>query len=703
MNNRLVDLRYSWNLTGLNRYTAFALWLLIFTVSSSSHATIRPTDIAIPAQFGSVEKRVEGASEKPFIFLIGEDHASLKVQQAVSDSLRYLAGIYDLKLVCTEGYDKPFEVSVSKGNESLVAQRSIARADFNARRISGVEYFARAHPDIAVIGVEDMNAYKQHALQLDSQDQIQQSALQESEKWIQDFQDFLQKDVANLQVSDSDAQKIVNAYEELKKKRDFTAFSNAIFDVVGRNSEIGQKLAGLIDRNNSLETLGKAINEAANSVGSSPEMESRNRAMVAGTLRAIQEKKVDAAILVVGKFHLPGIEKLLDTAKVSYVNILPLGMDDKDQDVEQAIESHRIYQARRKGQPMGIETWFLSSKKIKDTPAIARLEARDRNSFLNILMSAYNLKNQSISNEQVLAFINDSGLPSGAKIDKVFDIEGGYGFEFTINGYKGYAYFSSDPKHIIPLVTGKEPIEKGEGGRMSYAIYEGGGGGSHPPIPPKSGGGNGFWGPNFNWHNNYVLAIGKEKEHQKQRVTILFYFDTDQDALRRQVDNGTVEVLDVNPLAVKTLLSQYEKAPLGPEKNAAAMKLSDVLLVDLNKHLPEGKTELILISKNDLLGETSLITLQSFAGEESADHLQTITTDYVIPWSKRESSLTRLGEKLENFEQVKKDQAKKQQADKEIKDKIGNEPLRRGILKLTDAEKSKIAPQIQVRSQATVI
>jgi len=674
---------------------------LIFTASYRSHATLKPTDITIPAQFGLIEKRVEGTSEKPFIFLIGEEHVSLKVQQAVADILRYLTGIYDLKLVCTEGYDKLF--LVSKGNGSLIALRSIARADFDSRRISGVEYFARAYPDIAVVGVEDMNAYKQHAEQLDSLDQKRQQALEESKKLENDFQAFLQQDIVTMPLSNAD----VKAINALNKNSDFTTIADTLFNIVGRNSKSGKKLADLIDRRSALEIFAKDFLETS-AVDSCPEMENRDKAMVAATQRTIQENKVDATILVVGKLHLPCIEKLLSSEKIPYVSILPIGVDERNQDDKQAEESQRIYQEWRKNQPTGIEAWFLSSQpmKIKNQPKISRLEARNRNSFLNILMSAYNLKNQSTSNEKVLEFINGAGLPSRIKIDMVFDIEGGSGFEFTINEHKGYAYFAIDPKHVIPP-DGKWAIEKGENGGISYAIYDGGDGGGHPPIPPKSGGGggggNGFWGPNSNWYNNYLVAIKKEKDHQKQRVTVLFYFDTDQDAVRRQVDNGAVEVLDVKPSVVKILLNQYEKAPLGPEKIAAAMKLSDVLLVDLNKQLPAGKKELVLISKDDLLGKTSLTMLQSFVGEKSADHLKTLTTDYVVPWSKRESSLARLEENLENLEQIKKDQAEKQRADKAVKDEIGKEPLRLKIPKLTDVEKIKIAPYIQVLSHAIVI
>jgi hypothetical protein len=345
----------------------FALLLICLSAVNSPEAssTIVAGEVTIPQQLGVIQSKTDGASGKPFIFLIGEEHVSLKVQQAVADILRYLLGTYDVRLVCTEGYDKPL---VAGKEPSLIVQRFIARSDLMGGRISGVEYFARAYPDVSVIGVENMAAYKAHSQRLDEQSRL----AQEAKQWEQDFNHFLTKDLGALKVNAEGGRRFEAALQKLIEDKEFEPLTKAVHDIFGRRSAVGKKITALNDRREALE---KKVRSAT---AESPEMEARDRAMIAGTLRALKDTKTDLAVLVVGELHLANIEDLLRARNFSFVTIVPIGVEERVTSGPSEAEQDR-YEAWRHGKATGLEAWLVRFKPI---PAMDRSTFRDRTALI---------------------------------------------------------------------------------------------------------------------------------------------------------------------------------------------------------------------------------------------------------------------------------------------------------------------------------
>lgn len=654
-------------------------------------AAPKASEVAIPRGLGEIQNRVDGTAGKPFVFVIGEEHVSLRVQREVADILRYLSGAYDIKLVCTEGYDKP--LAIAREGLSLVAQRSMAHADLMARRISGVEYFARAYPDIPVIGVEDMKAYQAHGKELDSRGGLEQ----EAEQWENDFKSFISQDLGNLRVKAEDAKRLEGALKKLMEDKDFGLFTKTIHDILGRESSVGKKVTALNGRRDALQR--KALDPTTNS----PEMQARDHGMINGTLQAIKQKNASTAALVVGKLHLDGIGKLLKSEGISYVAIVPAGVDEgiaKGPDEE----GQKIYDEWRKGKATDLEAWLSHFKPI---PANDRSEFRDRTSLLGILAMADHLSKAGMSETDVLNVVRRSPLPRGINIIHVFDIEGGKGIEFAANGKRGYAYFGKTPDQV-KAPAGRKAIETGECGGGYYAIYDGGsfqtppaspgggggsgagggggsvppnsssggsggGGGSQSPIPPKSI--RMVVGPSSQpdeFRNIYHAGIVEQKKHQPERVTIAYAVENG--SLVRWVDDGPKVVLDVSPSQLSDLRDCYQNARFGPDKLGAAQKLADAILIGLNDQFPEGRKELVQLSEDNLLADISLPMLHELGGQNDSSNLKSIdkTRVYEIQWSKAQEEIPALGRSVNDERREKKAKAK-EVIDKETKGTTLNE------------------------------
>ena len=667
------------------------VWLLLTIVwmpvagAVPASAAINAEVVAIPQELGTITGRGGGDDGQPFIFVIGEEHISLKVQQAVAGILRYLSGAYDVKLVCTEGFNKP--LVIQPGGIPLAAQRYIASADLMGRRISGVEFFARAHPEVSVIGVEDMGAYRDHGIQLDKLSGLNKEAKQ----WEKDFRKFLIDDMGNLKVNAGDAQRLEAAVKRLLKTKDFGTFINSVTEIVGSQSAIGKKLTALNERREALEK------SARSATGDSPEMQRRDRAMVTATLRSMREKNANRAALVVGKLHLAGIEKLLRAKKVPYVSIVPAGTEKRTkQGVSE--EDQRIYKEWRKGKETEFETWLT---RFKPLPASARQEFADRTTILNIMATADLMLRQGMSDKEVLNSIRQFPFSGELSIDGVFHIRDGYGIEFTANRKKGYAYFASNSRQL-EIPGGPAPIVKGDAEGRYYAIY-GGGGGKKPPIPPTASVGGAGSIPPDRFERDYLVAIDDQKRDQPQRVTIRF--TVENGAVVRRVDDGPQAALNVTPSQITDLRRRFENAKRGPEIVFAAQKLADALLVDLDKQFPRGRKELVQISQDDLLGKISLPLVQELAANQDASRLSSIdkTEVYVIRWEETRNDLaSKLGSRIQHAELDRKTRDKKIRArdivSKETKVVTLKEMVSR---QLSQPENARLMPLVKTLSEAT--
>jgi hypothetical protein len=651
---------------------------LSFVNSAAAYSAIAAGEIIVPQQLGVVQSRADGAPGKPFIFVIGEEHVSLKVQQAVADILRYLSGTYDVRVVCTEGYDKP--LVVPREETSIIVRRFIARSDLMGRRISGVEYFARAHPDVSVIGVEDMAAYEAHGQRLDEHS----SLAQEAKQWEQDFNNFLTKDLGSLKVNAEDGKRFQAALQKLIEDQDIDPLTKTVHGIFGSRSAVGKKITVLNDRREALEK------SARSATAESPEMGARDRAMIAATVRVLKDRKSNVAALVVGKLHLEGIESLLRDRNFSFVCIVPVGVEERVTSGPSEVEQE-IYEAWRHGKKTGLEAWLV---RFKPVPAMNRPAFRDRTALIGILATADHLRRQGMSRNEVLRIVNGHPLPNGISVDRLFAITGGEGIEFTANGKKGYAYFAGKPDQV-KAPNGLDPVEIGEGGGRYYAVY--GSGGSKPPIPPRGGGGGISQLPPDGFQKTYLKGIAEQKKRQKDRVTIRFAVE--DGSLVRWVDDGPKIVLAVSPSEVENLRKDYENATLGPDKLFAAQKLADALLVELDEQFPEGHRELVQMSENDVIGDISLPLVQELARIEDANRLESIDKRrvYVIPWKNASQEVPRLGRKIKDSRLKEKSSAMDV-----IEKETEGATLRKIASKSLDmAARTKLLPAVDVIARAT--
>src|SRR5262249_37657636 len=127
---------------------------------------------------------------------------------------------------------------------------------------------------------------------------------------------------------------------------------------------------------------------------------------------------------------------------------------------------------------------------------------------------------------------------------------------------------------------------------------------------------------------------------QPRRVTIRFAVEGG--SVVRWVDDGHKVVLTVTPSEVEELRKNYVNASWGPKRIFAAQQLADTLLVDLNNQFPQGRTELIQISENNLLGDISLPWVQELARNRDASSLESIekTKVYTIDWKDAKKDLS---------------------------------------------------------------
>jgi hypothetical protein len=663
----------------LSRHFGFVIfWLLLINVPEGiSGIVVR--EAAVPQHLCFIQSQVNRAHEAPLIFLIGEEHVSFEIQQAVADILRYVSSAYDVNLVCIEGYSGP--IVIPRRGLSPLAQRFIAYADFKANRISGVEYFALSYPEVNVIGVEDMAAYNAHAKQLDRQSSLEKEAAQ----WDDDFKLFLSDELGNQTVAVEDAEQINRTLQHLIQKNDFGPFTNAIYDIFGRNSPVAMNLTALIEQHNNIKNF--ALSATANF----PEMKVRDQAIVSGTLRAMKDSRTMAAILVVGHAHLAGIEELLDKKRVSYVSIVPVGVGERLRGTSDD-DGEMIYRNWREGKKTGLEAWL---SRLKPSPALARHSFRDRTLLLGILATAERLRRQGLSEREVLEVTRRSPLPEGVSINGVFDITDGMGMAFTANDRHGYIYFAGSKDQLGALGGGGggEPLETGDAGGMYYAVF-GNSGHGQPPIPPKRER-NGH--PTDNFRKTYLAGIEEQKTKRLNRVTILFRIEGG--CVVRWVDDEKKMVLNATPDEIEELRKRFENAEIGPDKLFVAQKLADALLVSLNKQFPIGKKELIQISENDMIGDLSLPFLQALAGNEDASRLASIDLDKVIvmKWDKRQENVPRLGLKIRG-----KTQTEKVRALNVIRKETKGIPLKNFLRGTIDkAKKMNLAPAVETISHAT--
>lgn len=316
-----------------------------------------PDDVEIDPAYGYVEAQFTGTGDQ-IIILIGENHASYKVQENVGRIGEQLLAQYDIRLLLIEGYEGTIDTGFFDALPDPAVRRQVAWAFLEAHEISGIEYAAlTGRPEVVTIGVENMDLWDES----------------------------LEATNEEIDIDDPVFQQIWDAFiDELI----------AVIELLPPTAELEKKLEDFIDEKISIVELHEYVLEtAAEQSISTVELEATYRElegflnpvvrfaserefyMVENSLEAMSTHDVNVSILLMGHAHFQGvyeeggISKLLQDREVSYVYVLPNGAEDETTD-----EENQYYDDQLQGVPSALEVWLDALFKPK--PAITRSHRR---------------------------------------------------------------------------------------------------------------------------------------------------------------------------------------------------------------------------------------------------------------------------------------------------------------------------------------
>lgn len=586
-------------------------------------------DALLPDALGEINNREPEQPGQPVVFVIGESHVNLDVQRAVAEILIYLRAGHGVTTIFTEGHDKPFVLPPL--TTALTTRRSVAEAELLAREINGVEYVALSYPDVKVFGVGDLEAWKNHAALIE-ENQAQRRA------WAEDFSRFVSEDLGQQRARAEDAARVSRALSEWLEDpapERLQAFASVVADLFGRESPLARTVNELVKRD---EALASALDFAADA----PIMVRRDQAMVENSLARIGANK--RAALVVGKLHLPGIERFLREAGAGFVSIVAAGVDE-ERPREELQEDYEVYQRWHAGTKTPFEEWL--SENLKPPPATQRESYRKVLETFDALLDYDRQLRHGITIDTIIAAARRENLPLGLEVTP-FPVDQGYGFEYIYGSLRAWAYFSNQP------FTGEVPpgyIEIKSRGKASGRYYwflapSSRGGGQGPPIPPRAPPAGSP--PDDPQRGRFQAAIEGQAEKIRREGrgdrTVVLWIEGERVILSA---GGIPTPLNQTADEFRNLRRRLEDTEPGPEKirlgNQLAAILLPVLVESLAEDGPIGELPgaLYVADDGDLLGGYRLRFLASLARDSSAELLRGFTAEYHV-----DASLTDLAEKL---------------------------------------------------------
>lgn len=581
---------------------------LLLTVGNCGAAEPDATDTAareevapfFPEELGSVVRRFEGATPGPRVFIIGEEHVSLDVQQAVARALGFLQSAFGVDAVGSEGFSG--RLPLPPNTVSASARYAAARAEFLGRNINAVEYAALIHPEIEVYGVSDPEAYREHGEHLDALDR-------RSEQWQKDFREFIEDDLGSLRVTQSTAEALREALDE----RDLKLFGERLCGVTGEGS-------GVCDRCRALVGEWQEIGEEQEAVLSpgTPLMARRDAALAARTVEYLEHHERIA--LVVGYFHLEGIEEELRQRNVSHWVVVPPGVGP---DSGLSKEDREVWRRWDGQEPIPLESW-LEEEERKPPAAMTREWFRSQHALFGGLVETDHLLRRGHGQGEVIRLLAQATFPVNFQVEQCVQIQRGHRIRFTVDGQIGYAYFTDGAPPKIP--SGYTELKQGRlPGDRFYLVVAGGSGNPPPPVdgPPVTAQVPGDDGP----FRRIRAAITRQRETNPRAVTIAFVITGNE--LWRLVGDQK-RPLYALPDRVRRLRRRLETLPLSPEKVEVARELAELLFQDIDDDLPAGQlTVLHQVFSEDLLGTYSLRFLAELSDHPVASRLRRAGEVYV--------------------------------------------------------------------------
>ena len=472
------------------------------------------------------------------------------------------------------------------------------------------------HPTVRIIGVEDMKALEAHSRQLDENAKAE-------EQWTKDFTKLLKDDMGSLRVTASQAKRFETALDEFLKTHDFQKLAPSLYDVVGSNASLRGKIKDLADRYAATSRVDKI---AAGIIPSTddPLFLARDKALVSSSVRAAKNDRVIS--LVMGKAHLYGVETLMRQQNISFISVVPLGVDDESQTKipqgmteeewgKQLEQEASVYENWRKGTAADEIEQYLNNLRAKRSGLLKPPPASGRPDFqsTNILMSLPVAVEELIHRGKSTAEIRNVLRPyedAGFKVLEWYALTDGVEVSVENNGAKFWVILTSSGRTIPPGYNriGSKPL----GERQLVLCDAGGTANARPPLPPAN-----VAPP---WSNP---DFGNSKQ--------MVIFREDGGAMWRYIGSAA-RPLQVNRKVLAELTEQFDSATPGPEKTLAAQRLSDVIFANIEDDLPRGERAILHTSQNDVLKAHTLIELASFAGGYDYPTIRNLVEDRVVRW-----------------------------------------------------------------------
>lgn len=375
------------------------------TPTATRQPLVSPDDVEINPAYGTVEARFTGNAGQ-FIVLIGENHASYKVQQNVGRIAEQLLSEYDIRLLLIEGYGEDIDTSFFDAIPDPAIRREVAWAFLETHEISGIEYAALiGGPDVKTIGIENMDLWQQSKTAVDSEPDVEDPEVQQA------WEALIEQVIALIEQLEYTAELDKMTADFVDDKVSFVEFHDYLLETAAEESVSTAEL----------EAAYQELEEALNPVLKFAT--EREPPMVDNSLAAMEQYGADVAILLVGHAHFVsdseegGLSALLQARGVSYVYVLPDGTEDETTD-----EENQYYEDQLNEVPSAFEAWLNSLFKPK--PSLSRPNRRAEVELIGKVAAFESLAQAGKSWDEIAADHADWLASGDILIQNRFDVSG---------------------------------------------------------------------------------------------------------------------------------------------------------------------------------------------------------------------------------------------------------------------------------------
>lgn len=404
------------------------------TPTPTRQALVSPDDVEINTAYGTVEARFTGSTDQ-LIVLIGENHASYKVQQNVARIAEQLLSEYDICLLLVEGYGEVIDTGFFDAIPDLAVRREVAWAFLETHEISGIEYAALVSgPDVKTIGIENMELWQQSKEAVDNAPELDDPVVQQAWKALIDqvialldqleYTTELDKMVADFA---DDKISFVELYDYLLETAEEQSVSTTDLEDAYQEFQ---------------ETLSPMLMFAT----------AREPHMVDKSVAAMNQHEAGVAILLIGHAHFQGISEegglsaLLQDRGISYVYVLPGGTEDETTD-----EENQYYEDQLDEIPSAFEAWLNNF--FKPRPSLVRPNRRAEIEVVGKVAFLESLAQAGMSWDEISTAHVDWLSSGNVHVQDRFDVSGKFSvYPCRVKGTKGNETFA-----LSVSASGSEP------------------------------------------------------------------------------------------------------------------------------------------------------------------------------------------------------------------------------------------------------